>query len=68
MMDLTSYLGILSRSNSLIGCSWMAPLMPTVIGMRLSTCHPIALSACMSGLYLVAFCCRWCWEMCGGNR
>jgi hypothetical protein len=55
MIDLTSFLGILSCSNSLIGCSWMAPLMAIVIVMRGLTCHPITLSACMSGLYLVAF-------------
>lgn len=30
----TSILGILSRSNSSIDSSWMAPLMPSVIMMR----------------------------------
>lgn len=31
---LTSFLGMLSLSNSIIGCSWIAPLMPVVIVMR----------------------------------
>ena len=48
---LISLLGILSFSRSLIGCSWKAPLMSTVIVMRGLTCRPVVLSAWMSGLY-----------------
>ena len=54
MSILTSFLGISSCSNSLIGCSWMAFLTPAMIVMRGFTCHHLALSACMSGLYLAA--------------
>ena len=56
MSVMISFLGIsLKRFNSSIGCLWMAPPTLTVIVMRGLTCHPIALSACMSGLYLAAF-------------
>ena len=55
MSVLISFLGILSRCVSLFDCSWMAPLTPNVIMMRVLTCHPIVLSACMSGLYLAVF-------------
>ena len=55
MSGLTSFLDSLSHSNSLINCSWMAPLTSVVIVMRGLTCHHVVLNACMSGLYLVAF-------------
>jgi hypothetical protein len=50
MSDLTSFLGILSLSNSLIDCSWISPPTTAVIVMRGFTCHLALLGACMSGL------------------
>jgi hypothetical protein len=64
MSVLTSILGIyLNCSNSLVGCSWMAPPTWTVIVTRELTCHHVVLSACTSELYFGPFHCGRNWDI-----
>ena len=54
----TSILGILSRSNSSIDSSWMAPLMPSVIMMRGLTWFVVVVDFCfMVGARGFVYCC-----------
>ena len=55
MSVLISFLGILSLSKFSTGCSWIFPLRHVVMVMRGLICQCVVLSACMTGLCLVAF-------------